>query len=78
MKRKAPVEIIEERMQRLRTSRMDTRLGTPAPRRKKKGWAGGKNKDNFGWETTPVEKALRTGLAKDDEDRKHSKRNAPD
>ena len=29
---KTPVEIIEERKQRLRTSRMDTRLQTPAPR----------------------------------------------
>ena len=43
-----------------------------------KEWAGGKNKDNFGWETTSVEKALRTGLAKDDEDQNHSKRNASD
>ena len=32
-----PVEIIEERKQRLRTSRMDTRLRTPAPRRKSMG-----------------------------------------
>ena len=31
---KTPVEIIEERKQRLRTSRMDTRLRTPSPRRK--------------------------------------------
>ena len=31
---KTPVEIIEERKQRLRTSRMDTRLRTPDPRRK--------------------------------------------
>ena len=43
---KTPVEIIEERKQRLRTSRMDTRLRTPVPRRK--GCVGGKNKDNFG------------------------------
>ena len=38
LEEKTPVE----RMQRLRTSRMDTRLWTPAPRRK--GWAGGKRK----------------------------------
>ena len=37
LKRKASVEIIEERMQRLHTSRMDTRLRTPAPRRKRVG-----------------------------------------
>ena len=42
LEEKTPVEIIEERKQRLRTSRMDTRLGTPASRRK---WrAGGKRK----------------------------------
>ena len=34
---KTPVEIIEERNQRFRTSRMDTRLRTPAPRRKRVG-----------------------------------------
>ena len=34
LEEKTPVEIIEERKQRLRTSRMDTRLRTPAPRRK--------------------------------------------
>ena len=34
LEEKTPVEIIEERKQRLRTSRMDTRLGTLAPRRK--------------------------------------------
>ena len=34
LKRKTPVEIIEQRKQILRTSRMDTRLRTPAPRRK--------------------------------------------
>ena len=34
LKRKTPVEIIEERKQKLRTSRMDTRLRTPASRRK--------------------------------------------
>ena len=46
LKRKTPVKIIEERKQKLRMSRMDTRLRTPAPRRK--GWVGGKNKHNFG------------------------------
>ena len=42
LEEKTPVEIIEEREQKLRTSRMDTRLRTPALRRK--GWAGGKRK----------------------------------
>ena len=37
LKRKAPVEIIEERMQRFRTSRIDTRLQTPVPRRRREG-----------------------------------------
>ena len=37
LEEKAPIEIIEERMQRLRTSRMDTRLRTPVPRRKRVG-----------------------------------------
>ena len=47
LKRNASVEIIEERMQRFRTSRMDTRLQTPVPRRKRVGgWE--KNKDSFG------------------------------
>ena len=32
LKRKTPVEIIEERKQRLHTSRMDARLRTPVPR----------------------------------------------
>ena len=40
LEEKTPVEIIEERKQRLRTSRMDTRLRTLVPRRKE--WAGGK------------------------------------
>ena len=48
LKRKAPVEIIEERMQRFRTSRMDTRLQTLVPRRKRVG----------GWEK---QEQLRTG-----------------
>ena len=39
---KTPAEIIEERKQRLRTSRKDTRLRTSVPRRK--GWVGGKSK----------------------------------
>ena len=34
---KTPVEIIEEKMQRLRTSWMDTRLRDPASRRKRMG-----------------------------------------
>ena len=34
LEEKTPVENIEERRQGLRTSRMDTRLWTPAPRRK--------------------------------------------
>ena len=42
-------------MQRLRTSRMDTRLRLPL--QEEKGWAGGKNKDNFGQGTTSVEKS---------------------
>ena len=37
LEEKTPVEIIEEIKQRLRRSRMDTRLRTPAPRRKKVG-----------------------------------------
>ena len=32
LEEKTPVEIIEERKQRLHTSRMDTRLRTPVPR----------------------------------------------
>ena len=38
LKRTTPVEIIEERKQRLRTSRMDTRLRTPVPRGRRVGW----------------------------------------
>ena len=37
LEEKTPVEIIEERMQRLRTSRMVTRLRTPVPRRRREG-----------------------------------------
>ena len=42
---KTPVEIIEERKQRLRTSRTDTRLQTPVPRRRRVG----------GWEKKTTE-----------------------
>ena len=41
LEEKTPVEIIEEEKHRLRTSRMDTRLQTPVPRRRT-GRAGGK------------------------------------
>ena len=57
------VETIEEREQKLRTSRMDTLLRTPVPRRK--GRAGGKRKQ------------LRIEL-KDEEARVNLTRNAPD
>ena len=40
LEEKTPVEIIEERKQRLRTSRMDTRLHAPVPRRKRVGRVG--------------------------------------
>ena len=43
LEEKTPVENIEERRQGLRTSRMDTRLRTPAPRRKR---VGGWEKEN--------------------------------
>ena len=45
LEEKTPVEIIEERKQRLRTSRMDTRLWTPVPRRRRVG----------GWEKKTTE-----------------------
>ena len=45
LEEETPVEIIEEREQKLRTSRMDTRLRTPASRRKRVG----------GWEKTTTE-----------------------
>ena len=48
LEEKTTVEIIEEKRQRLRTSRMDTRLRTPVPRRKRVG----------GWEK---QGQLRTG-----------------
>ena len=63
LEEKTPVEIIEERKQRLRTSRMDTRLRTPVLRRKGVG----------GWER----KQLRIEL-KDEEARVNLTRNAPD
>ena len=63
LEEKTPVEIIEERKQRLRTSRMDTRLRTPVPRRRRVG----------GWER----KQLRIEL-KDEEARVNLTRNAPD
>ena len=37
LEEKTPVEIIEEREQKLHTSRMDTRLRTPVPRRRRGG-----------------------------------------
>ena len=46
LEEKTPVEIIEERKQILRTSRMDTRLRTPVPRRRKR--VGGWKKNNWG------------------------------
>ena len=64
LEEKTPVEIIEERKQRLRTSRMDTRLRTPASKRKKEG----------GWEI----RQLRIELGNDEEARVNLTRNAPD
>ena len=52
LEEKTPVEIIEERKQRLRTSRMDTRLRTPTPRRKREG----------GWENKTTEDGKTTSL----------------
>ena len=52
LEEKTPVEIIEERRQRLRTSRMDTQLGTPASRRK--GVGGWEKKTTEGRETTSL------------------------
>ena len=46
LEEKTPVEIIEERKQRLRTSRMDTRLRTPVPRRKRGGRVGKKTTED--------------------------------
>ena len=44
LEEKTPVEIIEEREQKLRTSRMDTRLRTPVPRRRT--WRAGGKENN--------------------------------
>ena len=63
LEEKTPVEKIEERKQRLHTSRMNTRLWTPVPRRRRVG----------GWER----KQLRIEL-KDEEARVNLTRNAPD
>ena len=77
LKRKASVEIIEERMQRLHTSRMDTRLWIPAPRRKRVGgWKKKKTTENG--ETTSMRKELRIDLTKDNEVRINLTRKAPD
>ena len=46
----SPVEITEERMQRIQTSTMDTRLRTPAPRRKRVG----------GWEKERTQRSGKT------------------
>ena len=43
LEEKTPVEIIEERKQRFHTSRMDTRLRTPVPRRRRGEWVGKEN-----------------------------------
>ena len=55
LEEKTPIEIIEERRQILRTSRKDTRLGTPAPRRKRVG----------GWEKKTTEDRETTSLRAD-------------
>ena len=52
LEEKTPVEIIEERKQRLRTSRMDTRLRTLVSRRRRVG--GGKRKTTEDRETTSL------------------------
>ena len=65
LEEKTPVEIIEERKQRLCTSRMDTRLQAPAPRRKRGGRVGKR-------------KQLRIELGKDEQARVNLTRNAPD
>ena len=65
LEEKTPVEIIEERKQRLHTSRMDTRLQTLAPRRKR-------------GERVGKRKQLRIELGKDEEARVNLTRNAPD
>ena len=62
LEEKTPVEIIEERKQRLHTSRMDTRLWTPALRRQRVG--GWEKKTIWEVENNIVEKELRTDVAK--------------
>ena len=54
LEEKTPVEIIEERKQRLRTSRKDTRLRTPVPRGRRVG----------GWEKKTAEDGKTTSLKK--------------
>ena len=63
LEEETPVEIIKERKKRLHTSRMDTRLRTLVPRRRRVG----------GWER----KQLRIKL-RDEEARVDLTRNAPD
>ena len=63
LEEETPVEIIEERKQRLHTSRMDTRLRTPVPRRRREG--GWENKTTKDW-------------TQDEEARVDLTRNAPD
>ena len=63
LEEKTPIEIIEERKQRLRTSRMDNRLRTPALRRKMVGeWE--KRKTTEDGENLIAAKELRIDLAK--------------
>ena len=64
LQRKHQLKSLREKKQRIRTSRMDTRLRTPAPRRK--GWAGGKRRQ------------LRIELGKDEDARVNLMGNAPD
>ena len=52
LEEKTPVEIIEARKQRLHTSRMDTRLRTPVPRRRRMG----------GWEKKTTDDRETTSL----------------
>ena len=63
-------------MQRLRTSRMDTRLRAPAPRRK--GVGGWKKETTDDGENNVVEKELGIELGKDEEARVDLTRNTPD
>ena len=65
LEEKTQVEIIEEREQKLHMSRMDTRLQTPAPRRKRGGRVGKR-------------KQIRIELGNDEEGRVNLTRNAPD